>query len=39
MAVQEDVFKVPESVPVISKNIVPENIPMVDKQASSELAH
>ena len=39
MAVQEDVFKVPESVPVISKNIEPENILMVEKQASSEVAH
>jgi hypothetical protein len=39
MAVQEDVFKVPEPVPVISKNIEPENIPMVEKQASSEVVH
>jgi len=38
MNVQEDVFKVPESIQVISK-IMPENIPMEKQQASSELGH
>jgi len=38
MALQEDVFKVPESVPVICNKVLPENIPM-EKQATSEQGH
>jgi hypothetical protein len=38
MALQEDVFKVPESVPVICNKVLPENIPM-EKQATSEQDH